>query len=207
MLLQMQLSFVHACVATIFGIIYLPPLADATPEVAYNCSEAWAFRPVATMCTIFVVYLLIDLALGVVKRTLKSDWVIHHLLFIIMSMLQLWYSRSCLPFCWLIIGEFSTIFLDIRWYLIGTEQTESRSGAFMAVQVLFLISFVATRIILYGWGLWRFFFENENVFADLSPWQLTPVALFAGYGLNWFWLFGILGSISRKKPKGKRHTA
>lgn len=200
-LYSMMLSFSHACVASVFGLVYLPSLSRAAPEVAYNCSEAWAREPIYAMCSVFVLYLLCDLALGVIMGTLKPDWAIHHILFATVAMVQLWFSRSCFPFTWLILGELSTVFLDMRWWLIGTGQTESRSSAFMAVQVLFALSFFATRVLLYGWGLWRLLSEDPNVFAEASVWQITPVALTAGYALNLFWFVGIVGKLTAKNKR------
>ena len=201
MKLQMQLSFAHACIATLFCVAYLPSLARAPLEVAYSCAEAWAREPIFAMCSLFVLYLLGDLALGWAKGTLQAGWASHHILFATVSVLQLYYKRSCFPFTWLILGELSTVFLDVRWWLIGTEQTETRSGAFMAAQVLFALSFFVTRVLLYGWGLWRLLSEDPNVFADTSLWQITPVALALGYALNLWWFYGIVGSVTKKKQK------
>ena len=56
-----------------------------------------------------------------------------------------------------------------------------------------------TRCVLYGWGLWRFFTEDPNVFTDTSLWQVTPAVFIFGYGLNWFWMVKIVAMRNRSK--------
>lgn len=61
------------------------------------------------------------------------------------------------------------------------------------------LTFCATRCILYGWGLWRFFTEDPNIFTDVSVWQATPVVFAMGYILNLFWMAKILSMRDRSK--------
>ena len=182
---QMVLSTVHACVATAFGLVYLPRFWHADPAVQYECVADW--EPVFAMTTLFVAFLTTDLALGVWKRTLQAEWVVHHLLFAGVAVVQLVYGRSCLPFTWLIMGEASTIFLNVRWVLIAT----GKSRWIGWINIPFALTFFCTRCVLYGWGLWRFLTEDPNLFVDWSVWQVTPVVFGSGYLLNLGWLYRI----------------
>ena len=48
------------------------------------------------------------------------EQVIHHLIFLVCSVIGGIYEIHILPFSWLIMGEFSTILLEARWFLIHT---------------------------------------------------------------------------------------
>ena len=57
-------------------------------------------------------------------NNLKLDWVLHHTIFAGVAAMQLWYHRSCLPFTWLIVGEASTVILNMRIILLAAGKTE-----------------------------------------------------------------------------------
>ena len=185
---QMVLSTAHAVVGTAFGVVYLPRFWHAAPTVQYECAEEWA--PIFGMTTLFVAFLTSDLVIGWWKRTLQREWVLHHLLFGAVAVIQLLYSRSCLPFTWLIMGEASTVFLNIRWFLIASGQSRWVHWA----NLPFALTFFLTRVLLYGWGLWRFLSEDPNLFVDRSVWQVTPVVFVCGYLLNLWWMCRICAS-------------
>jgi hypothetical protein len=196
MALQKALSMIHALVVTTFGLLYLPQFWNAEVSVAYECSRN--SHPIKKATILFVTYLFTDIMIGCWKKTMKVDFFTHHIIFGLVAIIQIYYKRSCLPFTWLISGELSTIFLNIRWYLIST----GRSYGLSIVNILFAFSFFATRCVLYGWGLLRFWNEDPNLWS--SEWSLwlavTPLCFSLGYLLNLWW-FSRMIQVIRKGSK------
>lgn len=92
-----------------------------------------------------------------------------------------------LAFLWLILGETSTIFLNVRWMLYknGLEKTR-----FYLVNGIFLVlTFFLFRILLYGAGLLYMFVHLMPVIneADSVFMRYSPYILVAAYTLNIKW--------------------
>jgi hypothetical protein len=122
----------------------------------------------------------------------------HHIVFFTLCFLNVWYERWCLCYWVLTFGELSTIFLDIRWMMVGSGVI----GNIGPVNILFALSFFITRSVMYGWLIYLVLTEDPNAFQDWSIWQICPVFLVAGFGLNTYWMKTIANSVlsgARKK--------
>jgi hypothetical protein len=191
MALQKFLSTLHALLLSTFGLLYLPQFWNSEISVAYECSKDAHIIKMATMT--FTGYLITDIIIGIWKNTIKLEVFFHHVLFASVAIIQMYYERSCLPFTWMITGELSTIFLNIRWYLIST----GRSYGLGIINALFVLTFFVTRCLLYGWGLLRFWLEDPNIRShEWSVWLLVTPSFFSlGYVLNLWWFSKIIEKI------------
>ena len=151
------------------------------------------------------------------------DIICHHLAFMVASVINDHYKIMMFPFAWLIMGELSTIFLNIRWFLIQTGRGSTK--VMDACNFMFAYLFFSTRILLYGWGLihllsnsnYLFYAENEDVNKDdyAPKWCVIFVCsmLVGGYSLNLVWMKSIYAiatgsqQSSSKKLKESPQTA
>eukprot|EP00797_Seminavis_robusta_P022296 Sro353_g124670.2 (212) ;mRNA; r:68857-69492 len=168
-------------------------------------------RNVELSNAIFAAYLLFDL-IHIVRLYPKlggADMVAHHLVFLICAIINGSYGILAYPFSWLIIGEISTLFLDIRWFLIKTGRGDT--NFFQWMQYLFATSFFCTRVVIYSAGVLELF-GQRSVLRDLVANGHVPgffmgtTLLFIGAGclLNLFWFQKIAAmafSTNNKKPK------
>lgn len=65
--------------------------------------------------------------------------------------------------------------------------SSSSSRLLLPVNVLFAATFFLGRVVVYGLCLAIVLWQDKNVFADNSMWQLAPICTIAGYMLNCFW--------------------
>lgn len=134
------------------------------------------------------------------------DTIAHHSLFMIASLINGCYVIMLFPFTWLIMGEISTIFLNIRWILI---QTGRGSTSYLKLSnVMFAVTFFLTRVVLYGWGLIHLGMNIDVVMDVPAPRFLVIVVLtlvVGGFALDLFWMNSIyklaVGSPSKKSSK------
>ena len=164
-------------------------------------TEAALLAHVSRTNTVFLAYLIFD-ATHVVASFgdyAKADMLVHHVGFIICSAVCQHYQAFFLPFTILIQGEWSTVFLELRWVL----RQLGRSSR--AVDVSFAVSFFATRILLYGFMLWHILSHLSALGTHPSmplPLGYLIVAILCGFFfLNISW-FGAILRIAR----GKRGT-
>lgn len=69
---QLGLSTLHAVVAAIFGLVYMPRFWNADKAVQYECADMW--EPIYAMTFAFIAFLCTDLAIGwYVIRTACRD--------------------------------------------------------------------------------------------------------------------------------------
>jgi hypothetical protein len=169
----------------------------------------------------FMAYLFFDLMKQIMyyrNKTARNygavDSMLHHVAFLACAMICQHYDFLLLPFTWLIQGEWSTIFLNARWY-----QKELKASTMLA-DILFALSFFFTRIILYGGGLVHLLYSlyyspSSNSSSALKhptmpTWlqHLIVITLIALFGLNLIWFrsivkIAIAKSSSKTKPKSK----
>jgi hypothetical protein len=113
-------------------------------------------------------------------------------------------EMGCGLFFYGMIGETSTVFLDLRWACIATGATKSHPRFFSFVNNAFALTFFITRNVLLGYGVFYMVIELlYPSFADGFHWyQLSCMCLVMGYCLNLFWLSKIIGSvIGGKSPE------
>jgi len=141
-------STVHAIIVTARGCTHLLQLWDASPYDKFvippdstttlqddntMMNYRGAHLLVARTNIIFVSYLLYDVChvLYQYPKLGKVDTVLHHILFIVCSFINGTYGIMAFAFGWLIVGEASTILLNVRWLLIqlsGRSSISSSSG-------------------------------------------------------------------------------
>ena len=124
-----------------------------------------------------------------------------------------------MAFCfgWLVIGECSTIFLNVRWYLLksgrGGGRGASSSGTSMGRRSndyyyeinngLFALTFFITRIGIYSAGMVHLLYYSRKEVLSLPevsgvPWSmlgLTIGCMLLGWILNFVWGWKILSMV------------
>ena len=223
-------AFVHACIVGGLGLTHLFALVNAPAEVQlaipWNRDHPWHVPAAMTERTnsIFLSWLLYDL--GHVTLSYPHlggiDTIAHHVGFIFASAVCGAFRILPFPFAWLTVGELSSIALNVRWGLINTGRGDT--SALRYAQTTFAVLFIATRIVLYGLGLyylleqqWKLLLARQKTPMESpieTPLLLAPVAhvpiwllgtvcglLVGGYGLNLVWLGKILHMATKPHEK------
>lgn len=228
-------SFFHSIITTIRGTMHLYHLWDASnfdklyipskAYITYNNGSAiltyrWAHLHVATTNTLFVSYLIYDLfhILLQYPKLGGIDTIIHHVLFALCSFINGTYGLMAFQFGWLIVGELSTIFLNIRWFLIKTNSnsldggggsnsktSSSRSSTLLLDKVngMFAATFFLTRIGIYTIGIIHLFYYSSTELRSLPVETGVPISLLGltcgcmllGWVLNMLWGYKILAMV------------
>lgn len=91
-------------------------------------------------------------------------------------------------FSWLIIGESSTPFLNVRWFLI--RQGLGHTIFMKLVSIAFAVTFFVTRFCMYGTGLVHALVIYRAFPPGVSHWGPATVMSFVllGFVLNLVWL-------------------
>ncbi|CAB9513304.1 TLC domain [Seminavis robusta] len=209
-------SLVHCVVNGYRGIVGLVALHHASPAVKLVSPPALVeyerhIHHVEVSNTIFFAYLVFDLfhMLRLYPKLGGMDMVVHHLVFLTCSIINGSYEILPYPFCWLIVGEISTTFLDIRWALIKTGR--GGTNMFQLVQYLFALTFFLTRVVVYWLGVVELF-HQRSVLMDIV-WSghvpgvfMGTTLLFIGAGsvLNLVWFQKIVAmALSSKQQQPK----
>ena len=212
-------STIHATILTFRGMHHLFVLWNA-PSIAkmqllegdlaqkiyshheYWRSESWS---VVTSNIILAGYLASDvLHVALQFPDLGGfDTLLHHVIFLTCC----WFagkSRAMpFPFSWLIVGEASTPFLNLRWACIKAKKTD---GAFFdVVQKLFAVVFVITRFFVYGAGLGHLFYMiyklGDNVPTDKFVTWINVTLVTGGFLLNLVWLRKIFSVLKKNRTR------
>mmetsp|Transcript_8561 Transcript_8561/g.12806 ORF Transcript_8561/g.12806 Transcript_8561/m.12806 type:complete len:132 (-) Transcript_8561:175-570(-) len=114
------------------------------------------------------------------------------------------------PFAWLITGEASSPFLNIRWFLINTGRGDT--FAMKATNIIFALTFFFSRILLFGYGLIDLMRNVNYLFSDPPPVPAIPavsilVLVCGGFLLNAFWMVGIVKMAMGRQKGGKSKSA
>ena len=156
----------------------------------YTC-EGYDFRYLEFGGCAFCGYLCADLLMNQLSGHPKEwDFIIHHLLFLILSISGLTYKVNCLPCLWLSMGELSTIFLCLRHGMLKCEYTKHSS--FRIVSRLFAITFFISRIMGYILGLCHFILYSSRLRDGLFYDYIFLHALIGAFCLNCYWMTKIL---------------
>eukprot|EP00978_Attheya_sp_CCMP212_P049652 scaffold692340_cov71-Attheya_sp.AAC.1 len=120
----------------------------------------------------------------------KLDMIIHHIGFIVCFSISQYYWYLPLPFSWLVQGELSTLFLNVRWVQKELKRNTTISD------LLFVASFFVSRVLLYGIGtchMWFVIYGSHPSYV-LEPHPTMP---------QWLQHLVVIGRKSRgeKKPK------
>ena len=230
-------SFLHSIITTIRGTMHLYHLWGASnfdkiyipSKASYNAYDGstiityrWAHLHVATTNTLFLSYLLYDLfhILLQYPRLGGVDTILHHVLFAFCSFINGTYGLMAFQFGWLIVGELSTIFLNIRWFLIKTNNNSSNGGGSCnkssnsnsnssplllldKVNGMFAATFFITRIGMYTMGIIHLFYYSYTELRSLPVETGVPISLLGltcgcmllGWVLNMLWGYKILAMV------------
>ena len=127
------------------------------------------------------------------------------------SLINDYYEILIFPFSWLIIGEWSTVFLNLRWGLIKTGRGNTKS--FQLVQYLFALIFFVTRVVIYLAGVFELFGQRNELMMIVNEGKVPFVFLaitvsFIGLGsfLNLIWFQKIAAMALSKKKTSKKQS-
>ena len=201
-------SFVHASIVVVRGLQHLiqqygAPLEAKFLQRPYDSVNEWAAGAAAIepTNTIFLAFLLYDVSHVLLEypRLGGMDVVAHHVLFAAASYVCGSNRVFPWPFAWLIIGELSTLPLNLRWVLIQSGRGDTRLMTW--TNRCFALTFFLGRVVVYGLGLLHLFRSWEPHVEEAClrvPGLRFVCALFvAGYGLNLVWFRRIVRVASR----------
>ena len=100
-----------------------------------------------------------------------------------------------------LLGEVSTLFLNLRWFLIQTGRGDS--AALHRTNYAFATTFFITRVVIMALGLWHGVTRSAPLL--LAPpysapsWAVSTICVTVGCGalLNAFWMYKIVRMASR----------
>ena len=191
-------SFLHAFVVVWRGCQHLiqqwgAPLEAKFVQQPYGSSNAWAAGAAAIepTNTIFLAFLVYDVSHVLLEypRLGGMDVVAHHVLFAAASFICGSNRVFPWPFAWLIIGELSTLPLNLRWVLIQSGRGDTRLMKW--TNRAFAFTFFVGRVVVYGLGLlhlgasWHP--HVEEACARVPGLRVVCALFVAGYGLNLVW--------------------
>jgi hypothetical protein len=202
-------SFVHATIVVVRGFQHLiqqygAPLDAKFVQRPYGSTSEWAAGAAAIepTNTIFLAFLVYDVSHVLLEypRLGSIDVVAHHVLFAAASYVCGSNRVFPWPFAWLIIGELSTLPLNLRWVLIQSGRGDTRLMTW--TNRAFALTFFLGRVVVYGLGLLHLFRSWEPHVEEAClrvPGLRVVCALFvAGYGLNLVWFRRIVRVASRR---------
>lgn len=213
-------SLLHSTYVTGRGVMHIYNLWDASnfdklviPGIEVMDSYRWAHLQVATTNTLFSAYLVYDLfhILGQYPRLGGVDTILHHVLFACCSFINGTYGLMAFQFGWLAVGELSTVFLNIRWFMLKSGR--EKSALLNKINVLFAAMFFLTRIGIYTAGIVHLFFYSATELQSLPDQSGVPIPLLimtcgcmlVGWALNTVWGYKILQMMGSKPKKIKEN--
>ena len=176
-------SNLHATVTVAGGLLCALDSLDYTrEETLFGYSHV-----VASVCSVFMGYLVYDLLLCAATPTLRSAGTfMHHALFLVCCWLNLANSFMKFQFMWLILCESSTPFVNRRWFLAATGR--QASPAYRSNAAGLCTSFFASRILGYGAGLVHLASLHDLLAKIPMPLLVVPLLVSMAYGLNLMWM-------------------
>ncbi|KAL3143844.1 hypothetical protein ABBQ32_003667 [Trebouxia sp. C0010 RCD-2024] len=160
---------------------------------------------------IFIGYLIYDMAVMVwyYKELQDPTAILHHFIFLMAAVYVVAHSIMAYPFSWLAFTEVSTPFLNIRWHLAVLGWKDG--PAYLYNGLALLVSFVVSRVILYGLGLLDLLRLRHLWLQPSIPLGYKGVvALFGlGWALNVYWGRLIINAAVRAFTRAdkKKHSA
>jgi len=200
-------AFINACVCSVAGLWICISLlsADDDARALIRDGDEYAMTTVAVLLAAhsFIGWLLMDIVhlithfpdLG------GTDMVIHHVCFILLACVGYGYRVLPLTGGWLLLGEVSSIFLQLRWYLINSGQGES--PMLQWTNYAFAGCFFLFRVVVLWIGLFDLLLHLRPVLiapphnASAGAINALCVIVVACALLNLYWLFKIVRMATR----------
>lgn len=212
-------STLHALIVALRGCCHLAALWSApilskveiTPALASAdaapAAAAWYAASMSVIDTNIILagYLASDLLHVLLNypHLGELDTVMHHITFLACACVAGYYHALPFVFGWLIVGEFSTPILNLRWALIKLGNTKGTT--FLITESVFGVTFIITRLFIYGAGLAHFAWmlvNTWNLFSvDKYIVLFLTLLVSAGFVLNMVWLAKILHAFKRSRRK------
>lgn len=144
----------------------------------------WVIR----CASFFLGYLQYDLMWMIFQKKAGQKYdvgmVVHHVLFIAITHYNLKYFVLAKTFAWLSFCEFSTPFLNMRWFYAVRSLKETKE--YFLWSTMFMISFIAVRWIGYGLGI-------IDIWKHEDEWKLAPTgSKFVLAGIHFAYILNIL---------------
>ena len=192
-------SNLHAGVTVAGGIFCALDSLDYTREgTLFGYSHI-----VASVCSVFMGYLLYDSVLCIATPTLRSaGTLLHHVLFLVCCWLNLANSFMKFQFMWLILCEISTPFVNRRWFLAATGNKATKAYRRNAAGLC--ATFFGFRVVGYGVGLAHLASLYDLLSRTPGPLLLVPLLVFLAYGLNLIWMRALFRGYRNMSVEGSR---
>jgi len=140
------------------------------------------------------------------------DTVSHHVGFICLTCLGSVYHVIPFSVAWLLLGEVSSLPLNVRWFLIHTGRGADK--ALTLTNLAFALSFFLVRVAVFWAGVYHLIMYLRPSLIATDPygcpmWVLDTVTFFitAGACLNAQWMIGIVKMATRGPPGQKEHIS
>ncbi|DBA95616.1 hypothetical protein WJX82_002044 [Trebouxia sp. C0006] len=138
---------------------------------------------------IFIGYLVYDMVVMVwyYKELQDPTAILHHFIFLMAATYVVAHSIMAYAFSWLAFTEVSTPFLNIRWHFAVLGWKDGPGYLYNGLALL--VSFIVSRVILYGLGLLDLFrLRHLWLQSSIPLGYKVVVALFGlGWILNVYW--------------------
>jgi hypothetical protein len=185
-------SATHATYVTYRGTIHLTQYTQYT-HWYYCATDAPLTAHISYTNDIFLAYIIVDLLHVIMHYPSLGDIdaIVHHLIFAAASYIASTHYLFCIPFCWLIVGELSTPFLNIRALLKHYNKYQTCTAKLN--DLVFFVTFALTRVVLYGLGVYNMI-QDWDTISTIHPAYAAIflfTAILGGYMLNLIWFYKI----------------
>lgn len=193
-------STLHACCVASLAAGALWELSSADPRAQLDAPSAAfpqhhdATARIAKASHIFFCYTIVDIPVTFYRKSMTFDYFLHHMVFIFFCVLIQYDCFAGYVAGWLMIMEFSTIFLNGFTYWrnrLGYENWIVRVFFILFALTFLAFRLVGTSYIAYYWA--RVVLEESVPFDGIPRWHLhiLCVALIGAVFLQVFWAAGI----------------
>eukprot|EP00180_Rhodochaete_pulchella_P001797 Plantae.Rhodophyta-Rhodochaete_pulchella.ctg2700.p1 GENE.Plantae.Rhodophyta-Rhodochaete_pulchella.ctg2700~~Plantae.Rhodophyta-Rhodochaete_pulchella.ctg2700.p1 ORF type:complete len:179 (+),score=26.22 Plantae.Rhodophyta-Rhodochaete_pulchella.ctg2700:1-537(+) len=120
------------------------------------------------------------------------DMFLHHIFFLVGAWLGSASRTMVFPFGWLLLTELSTIFLNLRWFLIKTDHGDGKIMTFVAIA--FAVTFGLSRVVTYAAGTFHFIW-NLDLLRQCTHrlvGEVTLMVILFGQCINALWFVKIV---------------
>lgn len=140
-----------------------------------------------------------------------ADTAAHHLGFVCLTCLGSVYRVLPFPVAWLLVGELSSLPLNVRWFLINTGR--GKTSALTYTNYAFALSFFVMRVVVFWAGVAHLLLHLRPSLLGApylcKPWVVNTLCGFisAGALLNGYWFINIVKMATRGGEKPAAKTA
>lgn len=208
-------AFINALACSIAGTFAVASLLNADEAAKALVEPTTVEAPAASMvvwlaATSFLGWLLSDLFHIVAHYPSLGgfDMLLHHACYIVLAIIGTGLRIAPFVVGWLLMGEISSLFLNVRWLLINTDRGDTR--ALKRTEYGFAASFFFFRVVVGVVGMVHVV-TSEVPFLLAPPqsaprWAIYTLCGFVVCGavLNAFWLFKIVRMATRAGPPPKK---